>query len=52
MKKTRRTDAEDSYYRIMFETMNEGAVTLASDGTIIYCNRRFADIVKKPPGKK
>ena len=51
MKKTRRTDAEDSYYRIMFETMNEGAVTLASDGTIIYCNRRFADIVKSPPEK-
>ena len=26
--------------------MNEGAVTLASDGTILYCNQRFADIVK------
>ena len=51
MKKTRRTDAEYSYYRIMFETMNEGAVTLASDGTIIYCNRRFADIVKSPSEK-
>jgi PAS domain S-box-containing protein len=30
----------------MVETMNEGAVTLASDGTILYCNKRFADIVK------
>jgi len=26
--------------------MNEGAVTLASDGTILYCNQRFVDIVK------
>jgi len=33
-------------YRVMLETMNEGAVTLASDGTILYCNQRFADIVK------
>jgi PAS domain S-box-containing protein len=30
----------------MVETMNEGAVTLASDGTILFCNQRFADIVK------
>jgi formate hydrogenlyase transcriptional activator len=30
----------------MVETMNEGAVTLASDGTILYCNQRFVDIVK------
>src|SRR4030043_55488 len=35
-------------YRVMVETMNEGAVTLASDGTILYCNQRFADIVKGP----
>ncbi len=33
-------------YRVMVETMNEGAATLASDGTILYCNQRFADIVK------
>ena len=33
-------------YRVMVETMNEGAVTLASDGTIVYCNQRFVDIVK------
>jgi len=36
----------DHPYRIMVETMNEGAVTLAKDGTILFCNRRFADIVK------
>jgi PAS domain S-box-containing protein len=34
-------------YRVMVETMNEGAVTLAPDGTILYCNHRFADIVKE-----
>jgi len=34
-------------YRVMVETMNEGAVTLAPDGTILYCNQRFADIVKE-----
>ena len=33
-------------YRVMVETMNEGAITLASDGTILYCNQLFADIVK------
>jgi PAS domain S-box-containing protein len=33
-------------YRVMVETMSEGAVTLTSDGTIFYCNQRFADIVK------
>jgi PAS domain S-box-containing protein len=33
-------------YRVMVETMNEGAVTLTSDGTIFYCNQRFVDIVK------
>ena len=36
----------DHPYRIMVETMNEGAVTLASDGTILFCNQRFADILK------
>jgi formate hydrogenlyase transcriptional activator len=38
----------DLPYRIMVETMNEGAVTLTPDGTILFCNQRFADIVKKP----
>ena len=33
-------------YRVMVETMNEGAATLAADGTILFCNQRFADIVQ------
>ncbi len=36
----------DLPYRIMVEAMNEGAVTLAADGTILFCNQRFADIVQ------
>src|SRR5262245_58058960 len=38
----------DHPYRVMIEEMNEGAVTLASDGTILYCNRRFAALLKTP----
>jgi formate hydrogenlyase transcriptional activator len=37
----------DHPYRVMVETMNEGAVTMASDGMILYCNQRFADIIKE-----
>jgi formate hydrogenlyase transcriptional activator len=36
----------DLPYRLMVETMNEGAVTLGTDGTILFCNQRFANIVK------
>ncbi len=35
-------------YGILFEQMNEGAVTLTRDGVIAYCNRRFAEIVRMP----
>jgi PAS domain S-box-containing protein len=35
-------------YRVIVEAMNEGAVTIASDGTILYCNRCFASIVRLP----
>ena len=38
----------DRPYRTFVETMNEGAVTLTMDGTIVYCNRRFADLVGAP----
>jgi PAS domain S-box-containing protein len=33
-------------YRLMVETMNEGAVTLGADGTILFCNQRFANIIQ------
>ncbi|PIQ30638.1 MAG: hypothetical protein COW62_11850, partial [Zetaproteobacteria bacterium CG17_big_fil_post_rev_8_21_14_2_50_50_13] len=38
-------------YRVMVESMNEGAVTLAVDGTILYCNGLFADWIRLPPGQ-
>ncbi|MCK9275073.1 MAG: response regulator [Syntrophales bacterium] len=42
--------AEHSY-RIFVEAMNEGAVTLSSEGTILYCNDRFAELVGIPHQK-
>ncbi len=38
----------DLPYRILLDQMYAGAVTLTPDGTIVYCNRRFADIVRTP----
>jgi two-component system nitrate/nitrite sensor histidine kinase NarX len=35
-------------YRILIEDMNEGALTLAMDGVILYANRRFAAMLKTP----
>ena len=35
-------------YRILAERMNEGAATLSDDGTILFCNRRLAEMVKIP----
>lgn len=35
-------------YRTFIEEMNEGAVTLTKDGTILYCNQTFAGLVKRP----
>jgi len=35
----------DHSYRIFLEEMHEGAATLTADGVILYCNRRFAEIV-------
>jgi PAS domain S-box-containing protein len=33
-------------YRLMVESMNEGAVTLIPDGTIFYCNSRLAEMLE------
>lgn len=35
-------------YRFFVEAMNEGALTLALDGTILYCNDCFANMVNTP----
>ncbi len=39
--------AEHSY-RALVEQMGEGAVALKADGTIHYCNRGFADLLRLP----
>jgi two-component system, NarL family, sensor kinase len=39
--------AEHSY-RVLIESMNEGALTLTSDKTILYANQSFARMVKCP----
>jgi len=35
-------------YRVLIESMNEGALTLTADKTILYANQRFARMVKSP----
>src|SRR5512145_1693086 len=35
-------------YRVLIEDMNEGALTLAMDGVILYANRCFARMLKTP----
>jgi PAS domain S-box-containing protein len=39
---------EQEPYRVFVETMNEGAAMVVGDGTIVYSNRRFADMVGTP----
>jgi PAS domain S-box-containing protein len=38
----------DQPYRLMVEQMREGALTLSADGTILYCNQRFAELIAQP----
>src|SRR6201994_2824872 len=38
----------DRPYRVLVEQMQEGAVTLSENGTILYCNNRFAALVGSP----
>ena len=44
------TGGEPSY-RILVEAMSEGAATLSRDGVLLYCNRRFAEVMRRPPAK-
>jgi PAS domain S-box-containing protein len=38
-------------YRMLVEAMSEGAATLSRNGGVLYCNRRFAELISRPPGK-
>jgi PAS domain S-box-containing protein len=35
-------------YRVLVESMNEGAISLSLDGTILYCNAAFARLIGYP----
>lgn len=41
----------DHPYRTLIEAMQQGAASLSDDGTVLYCNRCFADMVKRPHEK-
>ncbi len=41
-------EGADKAYRTIIETMNEGAVTLSPDGTILYANSLFARMLGQP----
>ena len=38
-------------YRVLIESMNEGALTLTADKMVLYANQRFAGMVKLPLGQ-
>ncbi|MBF0409717.1 MAG: PAS domain-containing sensor histidine kinase [Candidatus Riflebacteria bacterium] len=48
-------EGTDKVYRLLIETMGDGAVTLSPAGLILFCNRRFSEILHVPlekiPGK-
>src|SRR5215203_4115596 len=42
-------ETADRPYRVLVEQMPLGALTLTSDGVILYCNQHFADLVQRLP---
>lgn len=40
--------SSETPYRIILEEMDEGAVTVSDNGTILYYNHRFSDLVSTP----
>ncbi len=36
---------------MLVEAMSEGAATLSRNGAVLYCNRKFAELIGRPPGK-
>lgn len=41
-------ESPDQPFRVFVEQMQEGALTVNADGTIVYCNRFFANLVQRP----
>jgi PAS domain S-box-containing protein len=44
-------EGADRPYRLLIEQMHQGAATLSADGTIVYCNRRLASLLRAPHEK-
>ncbi len=44
-------DGSDKNYRLLVESIGEGALTATRDGTIVYCNSKFAQMVSQPSEK-
>jgi PAS domain S-box-containing protein len=38
----------ESVYRLIVETMQEAAATIALDGTLLYCNAQFSRLLQRP----
>jgi PAS domain S-box-containing protein len=41
-------EGADQSYRFLIESINEGTVTMSADGTILYSNRQFAEMLGYP----
>jgi PAS domain S-box-containing protein len=41
----------DSAYRMLVEAISEGAATISSDGVVLYCNQRLAELIGQPAVK-
>src|SRR5688572_16122238 len=39
----------DQAYRTFVEVMSQGAATVGADGSVLYCNRHFGDLLGSPP---
>src|SRR5689334_11139856 len=44
-------EGADRPYRLLIEAMLQGAATVNRQGTIVYCNRYFAEMLQRPPEK-
>src|SRR4051794_24515725 len=45
----RTLEGADQAYRTFVEVMSQGAATVAADGSIFYCNRHFAELLRSSP---
>src|SRR6476619_79906 len=41
-------EAADTPYRLVIERMQHAAATLTTEGVVLYCNRRFAELLGRP----